>query len=210
VLQALSFPVEGTMVEAVLHLPEGPVAGGVVTLGGRGSGLDGGRTAVCAALAAAGLAALRFGYRDGSDLTRDLADAAGAVRLLRAHPAVPQRTGLYGHSHGGALAGVVAGRDSRIRAAVLAAPPAEREHFGTVRPLAELSRTRARVLLIAAGADTVVPPGDAGRYAALLRTAGVSHRLVTIDGADHDFSGPGHQAALLAATTAWLRDALAG
>lgn len=209
-LERRSFPVAGSAVEAVLHLPEGPAAGGVVTFGGRGSALEGGRTAVCAALAAAGLAALRFAYRDGADLTRDLEDAAGAVRLLRAHPAVPQRIGLYGHSHGGALAAVVAGRDSRIRAAVLAAPPAVREGFGPLRPIAELSRTRAKVLLIAAGADTVVAAADPGRYAVLLRSAGVAHRLLTIAGADHDFSGPEHQAALLAAATDWLRDALAG
>jgi len=208
VLQRVSFPVAGTEVEAILHLPDGETVGGVAVLGGRMSDIESG-TYVCHALAAAGVAALRFAYRIASDVPANVADAAGAIRLLRAHPAIPQRVGIFGHSYGGAIAGIVAGRDSRIQAAALAVPPAERDYFGTAKPMAELSRTRAKVLLIAASADAVVPPGDAERYAVLLRQAGVVNRVVTVDGADHNFTLPAYRTAMLDAATSWFRETLA-
>src|SRR5213595_309448 len=84
--------------------------------------------ATCDALARAGVAALRFAYRDHRPprMTLDtaLADAAGAVRLLKAHPGVPERLGVVGFSFGGTVAAIMAGRDHRVRAAVLAAAPA--------------------------------------------------------------------------------------
>ncbi|HEV2251143.1 MAG TPA: prolyl oligopeptidase family serine peptidase [Candidatus Limnocylindria bacterium] len=207
-LQRVSFPVAGTAVAGILHLPDGETLGGVVELGGRVSDIEAGRF-VCEALAAAGVAALRLAYRTGSDVPGNVADAAGAIRLMRAHPAIPQRVGIAGHSYGGAIAGIVAGRDSRIRAAALIVPPAEREYFGTVRPMAELSRTRAKVLLVGATADAVVPPEHTARYAVLLRQAGVAHRVVQVEGADHDFSLPSHRTAMLDAVTAWFRETLA-
>ena len=207
-LQRVSFPVGGAEVEGILHLPDADTIGGVAVLGGRASDVESG-THVCVALASAGIAALRFAYRVPSDLPANLADAAGAVRLLRAHPAIPQRVGLFGHSYGGAIAGIAAGRDSRIRSAALAVPPAERDYFGTVKPMAELSRTRAKVLLIVATADAVVPPGDPERYAVLLRQAGVAHRVVRVEGADHNFTLPAYRTALLDAVTGWFRETLA-
>jgi dipeptidyl aminopeptidase/acylaminoacyl peptidase len=208
VLQRVSFPVAGTEVEAILHLPDGETLGGVAVLGGRASDIES-ASFVCHALAAAGVAALRFAYRIASDVPANVADAAAAIRLLRAHPAIPQRVGLFGHSYGGAIAAIAAGRDSRIRAAVLAAPPAEREYFGTAKPMAELSRTRAKVLLIVATADAVVPPADAERYAVLLRQAGVAHRVVRVQGADHNFTLPAYRTAMLDAAASWFRETLA-
>src|SRR5258708_33661499 len=124
-LQRVSFPVAGTEVEVTLHLPEGEPLGGVATFPGRGGATE--RTAYLGdALAAAGIAALRFAFRIESDAFAGLADTGGAVRLLRAHAAIPQRIGLLGWSFGGAVAGLAARRDSRIRAAVLVAPPAAR------------------------------------------------------------------------------------
>src|SRR5437764_7875185 len=144
-LQRVSFAVAGVEIEGILHLPDGESVGGVAELGGRTPDIESGRY-VCEALAAGGIAALRFAYRTASDVQGNLADTAGAIRLLRAHPAIPQRIGVAGHSYGGAIAGIVAGRDSRIRAAALLVPPAERDYFGAVRPMAELSRTRANAL----------------------------------------------------------------
>lgn len=203
-LQRVSFPVAGTEVEGILHLPDGETVGGVAVMGGREANIDAGK-GLCEAIAAAGVAALRFPYRTPEDMRSALADVAGAVRLLRAHPAVPQRVGVVGHSYGGAVAALAAGRDSRIRAAVLAVPPAERDYFGGLRPMAELSRTRARVLILGASADELVPPGDGERYAVLLRQAGVTHRLVVLQGADHQFSA--HRAEAERAITDWLREA---
>lgn len=212
-LQRVSFPVAGTQIEGILHLPDGPTVGGVIEMGG--GALQHG-TFVCEALAAAGVAALRFAFRvpprGGTtvDVLAGLADAAGAVRLLRAHPAVPQRIGVVGHSFGGIVAALVAGRDSRIRAAALLAAPAVRPELGTVRPPAELSRTRARVLIVTASLDERVAPDEGERYAAVLRHAGVVHRVVTIEGADHLFSAPEHRQRMLAELTDWMRSALEG
>ncbi len=206
-LQRVSFPVAGTEVEGVLHLPDGETLGGAVEMGGGDS--DAGAY-ICDALAAVGVAALRSTFRVQRDTAAGLADAAAAIRLLRAHPAIPQRIGVVGHSQGGLVAAVAAGRDSRVRAAAILAAPAERDYTGTLRPIAELSRTRARVLLVYAGADELVAPQDAERYASVLRQAGVVHRLVTIEGADHQFSAPDHRARMLVALTDWMRSALAG
>ena len=204
-LQRVGFTVQGAEIEGILHLPDGATAGGAAVLGGR-NGMGEPGAYLCEALAAAGIAALRFDHRAEDPASR-LADAGGAIRLLRAHPAIPQLTAVVGHSYGAAIAALAAGRDSRLRAAVLLAPPADRPYFGTAKPVAELSRTRARVLIVSAAADTIVDPGDAGRYDAVLTQAGAVHRLVSIAGADHQFSQPAAREAMLAAVTAWLRDA---
>lgn len=208
-LQRVSFPVSGKAIEAILHLPETEAVGSVAVLPGRGGTLA--HTAdLCEALASAGIAALRFTFRLDGDPLSGLADAGGAVRLLRAHPSIPQRIGLLGWSFGGAVAAMTAGRDSRIRAAVLVSTPAAREYFGSAKPLAEITRTRAAVLLVRAADDEVVAAGDADRYASVLTQARVRHELVTIAGADHNFTRPAHRAELLALVTSWLRTALAG
>lgn len=212
-LQRVSFPVAGTEVEGILHLPDGAAVGGVIEMGG-GTLEDG--AFVCEALAAAGIAALRFAFRvrpgggPSVDADAGLADAAAAVRMLRAHPLVPQRIGVVGHSFGGIVAARVAGRDSRIPAAALLAAPAERPELGGIRPTAEISRTRARVLLCYGSADEVVPPSEAERYARVLSQARVTHRVVVIEGADHVFSLPEHRARMLEALTDWMRTSLAG
>lgn len=207
-LQRVGIAAAGEELDGILYLPEGAAIGGAVVLGGRGNDLTG-PNYLCDAISGAGVAALRFAYRRPDDFASTLPDVAGAIRLLRAYPAVPQRTAIVGHSYGAAVAALAAGRDSRVRAAILLAPPAERDYFAALRPMAELSRTRAKVLIVVPGADEVVPPEHGARYAALLRQAGVPHRLVTIDGADHDFLTPDHRARVVAETTGWLRETLA-
>lgn len=210
-LQRVGFPVAGVEIEGILHLPDGESIGGVVEMGG--GGIEDGAF-ICEALAAAGVAALRFEFRVRPrggrtvDLSSGLADAAAAIRLLRAHPAIPQRIGAVGHSFGGVVAALAAGRDSRVRAAALLAAPAERLEFGAVRPLAELSHTRARVLLCYGSADAGTPVADGERYAAVLSQARVRHRLVVIDGADHFFSTPEYRAQLVEAVTDWMTEGL--
>ncbi|HLZ47017.1 MAG TPA: alpha/beta fold hydrolase [Candidatus Limnocylindria bacterium] len=205
-LQRVSFPVAGTEIEAILHLPEDATLGGVAVLGGRRHTIDSG-TALCTAIAAAGVAAIRFAHRNDDALDR-LADTAAAIRLLRAHPSIPQRIGVVGHSYGGAIAALAAGRDSRIQSAVLIVPPADRPFFGSIKPLAEGSRTRAKVLVVTASADEEVAPADGERYATVMRQAGVVCRLVRIEGADHLFTATPHRDALNSAVTDWLRDTL--
>jgi dipeptidyl aminopeptidase/acylaminoacyl peptidase len=209
VLQRVTFAVAGTQVEAILHLPDGETVGGAPVLAGRG-GTMADTAYLCEALAATGIAALRFTARVDGDALAGLADAGGAVRLLRAHPAIPQRIGIVGWSFGGVVAALTAGRDSRLRAAVLVSTPAARDYWGSAKPLAEITRTRAHVLLVRPAEDEVVAPADADRYAAVLTQARVRHELVTIAGADHNFTDPAHRAEMLAAVTTWLHGALGG
>ena len=59
---------------------------------------------------------------------------------------------------------------TRIFVAAPGLRPTASEAF---KPMAELSRTRAKVLLIGATADAIVPPEHTERYAVLLRQGGV-------------------------------------
>lgn len=216
-LQRVSFPVAGTEIVGTLHLPDGPAAGGAVVLHGFGGGPDQAHVvATCEALAAGGIGALRFAYRDHEPprMTLDsaLADAAAALRLLKAHPALPGALGVVGFSFGGAVAALAAGRDSRVRAAVLAAAPtAFRRTDADARwkPAAEVSRTRARVLLIRGSRDAEVGPEETERYRAVLAQARVTTRLVTIEGGDHDFAPAGPRARMAETVAAWSRESIA-
>ena len=207
-LQRVSFPVAGTEIEGILHLPDGETLGGVAVLAGRVQTIDS-TTYLCEAIAGAGVAALRLAHRGDGGLGR-LADTAGAIRLLRAHHAIPQRIGVVGFSYGAAIAALAAGRDSRLRSAALITPPVHRDYFEDLKPVAELSRTRAKVLIVSAGSDEVVDPTDSERYAAVLRQGGAPCRVATIAGADHRFTRPDHRAALAAMVSTWLRDTLGG
>jgi dienelactone hydrolase len=212
--QRVGIRVENTELDGVLHLPEKSAVGGAAVLHGFGGHPDQPHiVATCDALAAAGIAALRFAFRDHEPprmtLASALADAAGAIRVLKAHPDVPERLGVVGFSFGGAVAALAAGRDSRIRAAVLAAAPAQFGADPKWKPVAELSRTRARVLLVWGSRDSQVPFGNAERYAAVLSQARVPNRIVMIEGADHDFGPAGPRAEMTETIAEWLRETLA-
>ncbi len=213
-LQRVGVRVESVELDGVLHLPDTSAIGGAPVLHGFGGHPDQPHiVAICDALAKAGIAALRFAFRDHEPprmtLGSALADAAGAIRVLKAHPDVPERLGVVGFSFGGAVAALVAGRDSRIRAAVLAAAPARFGDDPKWKPVAELSRTRARVLLIWGSRDTQVPFENAERYAAVLSQARVPNRIVAIEGGDHDFAPAGPRAQMAETVAEWMRESLA-
>lgn len=217
-LQRVGIVVPTGEIDGILHLPLTSAIGGCAVLHGFGGHPDQPHIiATCEALADAGIAALRFAYRDHQPprMTLDsaLADAAGAIRVLKAHPDVPERLGIVGFSFGGTVAAIAAGRDSRMRAAVLAAAPAMAQaHFsawtneGKWKPVAELSRTRARVLLIWGARDTEVSIENAERFRAVLLQARVTNTLVTIEGGNHDFEPAAARARMTAAVTEWVRD----
>ena len=213
-VQRIGIRVEGAELDGVLHLPDTSTVGGAAVLHGFGGDPEQPHiVATCEALARAGVAALRFAYRDHRPprmtLASGLADAAGVIRVLKAHPDVPERLGVVGFSFGGTVAALVAGRDSRVRAAALAAAPAQFGDDPKWKPLAELSRTRARVLLVWGSRDNQVPFENADRYAAVLSQARVPNRIVMIDGGDHDFA-PGAARAKMTETVAeWMRETLA-
>lgn len=205
-LQRVSFPVAGTEVVGILHLPDGAAVGGVAVLPGRSDDVEAPHVVlVCDTLARAGVGAMRFGYHEPEPTVDGaLADAAAAVRLLKAHPALPERVGVVGFGFGAAVAAIGAGRDSRIRVAVLAAPPAE--IGGSRRPLAEVTRTRARVLLLRGSRDAEIAATEVERYSAVLSQARVTHRVLTIDGAGHDFGPAGPRARAAAEIADWVRE----
>lgn len=213
-LQRVSFLVRGREVIGVLHLPDGEASGGAAVLHGFGGHADQPHIVeTCDALAAAGVAALRFAYRDHEPprmtLASGLEDASGAIRLLKAHPAVPDRLAVVGFSFGGAVAALAAGRDSRLRAAVLAAAPTRFGDEPRWKPLPELTKTRARVLLLWGTRDTQVSFDHVERYADVLRQAHVTSRVERIEGADHDF-GPADRRAEMTRTVAdWIRESFA-
>ena len=213
-LQRVSFIVPGGELEGTLHLPEARAIGGVAVLHGFGGHPEQPHIiAACDALAAAGVAALRFAYRDHEPprmtLASGLADASGAIRLLKAHPDIPEAMGVVGFSFGGAVAALVAGRDSRVRAAVLAAAPARFGDDDKFKPIAEITRTRARVLLLWGSRDTQVPITNAERYAAVLSQARVPHRTVMVAGGDHDFAPAGARDKMAQEVSEWCRENLA-
>jgi dienelactone hydrolase len=213
-LQRVSFAVPGGELEGTLHLPDTRAIGGVTVLHGFGGHPDQPHIiAACEALATAGVAALRFAYRDHEPprmtLASGLADASGAIRLLKAHPEIPEALGVVGFSFGGAVAALVAGRDSRILAAVLAAAPARFGDDEKFKPVAEISRTRARVLLLWGSRDTQVPLTNAERYAAVLSQARVSHRTAIVEGGDHDFAPAAARDKMSQEVSKWCRENLA-
>jgi len=113
-LQRVSFVVPGGELEGKVHLPETRAIGGVAVLHGFGGHPDQPHiVAVSEALATAGVAALRFAYRDHQPprmtLASGLADASGAIRLLKAHPDIPEALGVVGFSFGGAVAALERG-----------------------------------------------------------------------------------------------------
>ena len=212
--QRVGIRVADTDLDGVLHLPETNAIGGAAVLHGFGGHPDQPHiVATCDALAHAGVAALRFAYRDHQPprmtLDSGLADAAGAIRVLKAHPDVPERLGVVGFSFGGTVAALVAGRDSRIRAAVLGAAPVAFGDDAKWKPAAELSRTRARVLLIWGSRDSQVALENAERYAAVLSQARVPNKIVTIEGGDHDFAPAGPRAKMAETIAEWVRETLA-
>lgn len=213
-LQRVSFVVPGGELEATLHLPSERAIGGVAVLHGFGGHPDQPHiVAACEALATAGVAALRFAYRDHEPprmtLASGLADASGAIRLLKAHPDIPEAMGVVGFSFGGAVAALVTGRDSRVRAAVLGAAPARFGDDDRLKPIAEITRTRARVLLIWGSRDTQVPLANADRYAAVLSQARVTHRTVIVEGGDHDFAPATAREQMAERVGEWCRESLA-
>jgi alpha/beta superfamily hydrolase len=170
-LQSISFPVAGAEILAILHLPAREPVGAMAMLLDRGMAYEHPDVLLtCNALADSGVGALRFEWRsERQTLDEAVADVAAGLRLLKAHPSLPGAIGVGGFGFGAAIAASAAGRDSRAKVAVLVGPRAEID--GSKRPLTDLSRTRARVLIVRSDGD------DAERYGPVLSQARVTHRV---------------------------------
>src|SRR5213593_3144726 len=137
---------------------------------------------VCAEL---GLATLRFNFRGvgGSSGTHggglaEQEDARGALDAL-AQATGERPLAIAGYSFGAWVAALVGGRDARVTALALIAPPLAMYDFGGVEG------KRVPTLAVAGTADPYCPADDFQRFAA--RGAWVTPAV--IEGADHFFFG---------------------
>ncbi len=137
---------------------------------------------VCAGL---GLATLRFNFRGvgGSSGTHgggvgEQEDARAALDALARQPGV-RALAIVGYSFGAWIAALAGGRDARVAALALIAPPLAAYDFGAVEG------KRAPTLAVCGSADPYCPAADFRRFTA--RFPWVTPTV--IDGADHFFFG---------------------
>lgn len=150
--------------------------------------------ALCDALSAAGVAAMRFDFRADFDHGRGEAlDAVGAIDAVAAAvPDVP--VVVAGYSFGAAIALTL--HDDRIRAKVLVAPPLA---MMPVDPAIDVP-----MLALTPEYDQFSPPERSGPI--VDSWADTTHHIVA--GADHFLAG--HTAVVADTAVAWLRDVAGG
>ncbi len=187
--QAVTLSSEGLSLEGVLHGPTGGRFPGAIVC--HPHPLHGGDmsnyvvTAICEALSAAGIAALRFNYRgvgssEGSfgDGVGERNDARAALAYLRSLPEVDEkRVGVIGYSFGAGVA--VAAADEQTAVVVAVSTPT----LG--RGLPELA-FRCPTMLISGEQDQVAPPE---RLVGLAQAIGPLCQLAIVRGADHFWWG---------------------
>ena len=150
---------------------------------------------------------------------------AGVDTLVARGIADPGALFLLGHSYGGYLAGRIVIRDHRFRAAALCEsvgdlrlldaasqrmqagwlggdPGAAPARWAAASPVEYARQIRTPTLLIYARDDGQAVQGRAWDMA--LASAGVDHKLVMVDGADHVFSATPHQHLLHQEVTRWF------
>ncbi len=143
------------------------------------------------------------------EVVRDLAATAA---WLRGQPAVdPRRTGVIGFCMGGRIAWLMATHDPALRAAVVFYGGSIGTAWADAGEAAESpfdrgDRIACPVLGLFGREDTNPSPEDVARLDAELTRLGVTHELVSYDGAGHAFlnaSRPSHRPE--AAADAWRR-----
>lgn len=188
--ERIAIPCGDISLEGVLHLPggDGPFAGVVVC---HPHPLYGGDMennvviAICQALVARSVAALRFNFRGaggsggifgGGVKERD--DVKAALDYLTARKEVDAgRLGLAGYSFGGAVAFPVAQQDDRVKKLALVSPALADSGWAQLK---EWSRPK---IVLLGDADTVVPYDPLKKY---FDGADAFH---VIHGADHFWCG---------------------
>ncbi len=179
---------DGLALEGVLHLTAATPAPGVAVC--HPHPLYGGDmhnnvvTALCQALAAGGIAALRFNFRgvgrsqDSFDNGRgERADALAALDYLRTLPEIDSaRLALAGYSFGAAVALLAA--DDSLRAVVAVSVPT------IARGLSDIGFS-CPALLVVGDRDQVAPPDRLAGLAQVIPQA----RLAVVPGADHFWWG---------------------
>jgi pimeloyl-ACP methyl ester carboxylesterase len=128
-----------------------------------------------------------------------LMDVLAAYDMLAAHPAVdPARIGVCASSYGGYLAALLAGRRPARRLLLRSPGLYDDDQFdqplrgrrsshaqaGSTRATRDLARFDGDVLIVASGADEVIPPAVITAY----RQAHPRSRLITLPGAPHQLT----------------------
>ena len=149
----------------------------------------------------------------------------GVDMLVARGIADPGALVLFGHSYGGYLAGRIITRDHRFQAAVLCESGGDLRlldaasqqmqagwlggdarqapaRWAAASPVEYARQIRTPTLLIYARDGGQAAQGRA--WARALSDAGVDHRLVLVDGADHVFSAAPHQRLLHQEATCWF------
>jgi dipeptidyl aminopeptidase/acylaminoacyl peptidase len=221
-------PVGAADVAAVLHLPDELPAPCVIACHGMGASKDSDKYLLLGrGLPAAGLALVRFDFRGSGEsggLPREatiesrIADLDAVLAQFATRPELDGRFGLLGSSLGGYVALWAASRaaaGARLPVVTWNAPAALRE-LAHADPgeagaalVAEVRRGRlaeapagvARVLVIQADRDEVVPPAH-GRM--LVDRARDPKRLHVIAGADHRLTEPAHRRDAVEESLRWL------
>lgn len=76
----------------------------------------------------------------------------------------------------------------------------------TADPISEVTKAAGPVLLVHGSKDPTVPPDESEAYAAALEGAGVAHRHVVVDGADHTFNSIPWTEQVVAECLAWFKE----
>ena len=215
-------------VAGVLHLPDTRPAPCVIACHGMGASKDSDKYLLLGReLPAAGLALARFDFRGSGEsgerphdatIETRVADLEAVLDQLAKRPELDGRFGLLGSSLGGYVALWAASRlaaGAAVPVVTWNAPAALRE-LAHASPgeagaalvaeverggLADAPAGVARVLVIQAARDEVVPPAH-GR--ALFDRARDPRRLHVIAGADHRLSDPDHRREAVEESLGWL------
>ena len=226
--QRFTVTVGAADVAGVLHLPPERPAPCVIACHGMGASKDSEKYLLLAReLPAAGLALARFDFRGSGEsggrprdatIETRVADLEAVLDHLAKRPELDGRFGLLGSSLGGYVALWAASRlapGAAVPVVTWNAPAALRE-LSHADPgeagaalvaevkrgdLAEAPPGVARVLVIQADRDEVVPPAH-GR--ALLERARDPRRLHVIAGADHRLTDPDHRREAVEESRRWL------
>jgi pimeloyl-ACP methyl ester carboxylesterase len=227
--QRFTVPVGGADVAAVLHLPDDNLPGPcVIACHGMGASKDSEKyLQLGRELPAAGLALARFDFRGSGEsaglphaatIESRIADLEAVLAHLAARPPLDGRFGLLGSSLGGYVALWAASRvapGTTLPVVTWNAPAVLRE-LAHADPgeagaslVAEVKQGRraeapagvARVLVIQADRDEVVPPAHGH---ALFDRARDPRRLHVITGADHRLTEPAHRREAVEESRRWL------
>ena len=156
-----------------------------------------------------GLEFYQSAFMDGSETGRAMQDDKddGAMYLVKEGRVDPDRIAMFGWSYGGYAALIAAAREDQIYQCAIAGaavsdPDMQLDYYryrmdgtqkieqlttwdGSVSPIKEVEKVNIPLLVIHPSADQRVPPEHYYKYTKALEKAGIPHKSLLLDGADH-------------------------